>query len=116
MGGIGKALVPVAIFHGIVGGPANAQAGGVKPTLLVFHGEADQFVKPEAVEALEAEMQSAGAKLELTTYPNAMHGFTNPGATELGKKFGIPVAYDAAADQDSWQKLLAGLATAFAQP
>jgi dienelactone hydrolase len=116
MARIGMDLDLVASFHGMLGGPAKAQPGGVKPTLLVFHGEADQFVKPEALEAFNTEMQSAGANLELTTYPGALHGFTNPEATELGKKFGIPVAYDAAADQDSWQKLLAGLGTAFAKP
>ena len=30
-----------------------------------------------------------------------MHAFTNPEATELGKKFNLPLKYDAKADQES---------------
>jgi dienelactone hydrolase len=38
-------------------------------------------------------------------YPGAKHAFTNPEATEAGKKFQLPLEYNAAADADSWQKL-----------
>jgi dienelactone hydrolase len=116
MARIGMDLDLVASFHGMLGGPARAQPGGVKPALLVFNGEADPFIKPELVSAFKTEMQSAGAKLEFVSYPGALHGFTNPGATALGKQFGLPLAYDEAADKDSWQKLQTGLAAAFAQP
>jgi dienelactone hydrolase len=47
-------------------------------------------------------------------YPGAVHAFTNPGATEMGKKFDLPLAYNEAADKDSWEKMKAGLAEAFA--
>jgi predicted methyltransferase len=52
----------------------------------------------------------------LVTYPGALHAFTNPAATEIGKQHGMPVAYDAAADADSWSRLQALLAGTFAAP
>ena len=30
-----------------------------------------------------------------------MHAFTNPEATELGKKFNLPLGYDAKVDQEA---------------
>ena len=34
------------------------------------------------------------------------HVFTNPGSTEKGEKYNLPLAYDAAADKDSWDALM----------
>jgi dienelactone hydrolase len=34
-----------------------------------------------------------------------MHAFTNPQATATGKKFDLPLAYDAEADEESWAEL-----------
>src|SRR5437868_1335374 len=34
-------------------------------------------------------------------YPGAVHAFTNPEATELGKKFNLPLRYDAKVDQEA---------------
>jgi dienelactone hydrolase len=34
-------------------------------------------------------------------YPGAVHAFTNPEATELGKKFNLPLRYDAKADEQA---------------
>ena len=31
--------------------------------------------------------------------------FTNPDADELGKKFNIPIGYNCAADEQSWEEL-----------
>ncbi|HEX6426811.1 MAG TPA: dienelactone hydrolase family protein [Niastella sp.] len=39
------------------------------------------------------------------TYPGAVHAFTNPKATEVGKQFNIPIAYNAAADSASWNDM-----------
>ncbi|HUL21958.1 MAG TPA: dienelactone hydrolase family protein [Thermodesulfobacteriota bacterium] len=39
------------------------------------------------------------------SYPGALHSFTNPDATELGKKFNMPIAYDAKADEESWTEM-----------
>jgi dienelactone hydrolase len=34
-------------------------------------------------------------------YPGAVHAFTNPEATALGKKFNLPLRYDPKADKES---------------
>jgi len=51
-------------------------------------------------------MQSAGVNLQLHTYPDVVHGFTNKNATENGKKYQMPLAYDEFADKNSWEALL----------
>ena len=71
------------------------------------------MVKAESVVGLEKEMKAAGVDLVLVNYPGATHGFTNPEATEKGKKFTLPLAYDRKADQDSWHQLSALLNKGF---
>jgi hypothetical protein len=34
-----------------------------------------------------------------------MHAYSNPAATALGKKFKMPIAYDAKADKESWKEM-----------
>src|SRR5690606_32562017 len=84
---------------------------GVKPNnnsvkMLVLNGEADSFVSKEEIEAFKAEMDSAKIDYQLINYPNAVHAFTNPEATELGKKFDLKIAYNEEADKKSWEELL----------
>ncbi len=47
-------------------------------------------------------MKAAGADFKFINYPGAIHGFTNPAATELGKKFSIQITYNEKADKNSW--------------
>jgi dienelactone hydrolase len=35
------------------------------------------------------------------TYPGAVHAFTNPEATALGKKFKLPLRYNAKANKEA---------------
>ena len=44
-------------------------------------------------------------KYEFKGYDSASHAFTNPDATEMGKKFNIPIAYNAKADSASWEDM-----------
>ncbi len=39
------------------------------------------------------------------SYLGAVHSFTNPDADELGKKYNMPIAYNADADKKSWGEL-----------
>jgi dienelactone hydrolase len=74
----------------------------LKPEVLILHGEADAFVKPEIVAAWKDKMTEKGNKFTFVGYEGARHGFTNPGAGE----FGIDnLKYDSAADKDSWQQM-----------
>ncbi|HEY6877427.1 MAG TPA: dienelactone hydrolase family protein [Polyangiales bacterium] len=105
----------VASFHGNYATPAPLQPGVFKGKVFVAHGGDDSFVTPEQVQAMQKELKDAGADYEFVSYPGAKHGFTNPHATELGQKAGIPIAYDAEADAQSWAKLQELLSRAFTQ-
>lgn len=99
----------VATFHGSLASKLQAKKG-IKARILVMTGEADSFVPAEQVAAFKKEMSDAGAQVEVKTYPGVKHAFTNPDAA----KAGMPaLAYDAAADSDSWQALLKLLAQTF---
>lgn len=101
---LGADLKGVVSFHGnLAGVPVNKDA--LKAKILVCHGEADQFVKKEEIDAFKHSMDSAKVDYTFKTYPNATHAFTNPAATENGKKFKMPIAYNAAADSASWNEM-----------
>jgi dienelactone hydrolase len=50
-------------------------------------------------------MKSAGADFKFISYPGAVHSFTNPDADAYGKKFNMPIAYNANADKKSWDEM-----------
>lgn len=101
----GAPLEAVATFHGSLGAVEPAEKGAVKARILVMNGEDDPFVPAKAQEAFKAEMDSAGANFEFVNYPDAVHAFTNPAATEKGEKFDLPLAYNKEADENSWARL-----------
>lgn len=105
MARLGVDLDGVASFHGGLDTKNPAQKGKVKAKVLVLHGADDKLIKPEAVPAFKKEMKDAGVDLKFIAYKGAQHSFTNPGADAFGKKFGIPLAYDKKADQQSWAEL-----------
>jgi len=109
----GTDLDVVASFHGSLGTESPAEPGAFKGRMLVAHGGADPFVPQAEVDAFNREMEAAGVDLEFVTYPGVMHSFTNPGATEVGVEFDLPLRYDEAADQDSWARLQALLRETF---
>ncbi|MDQ3847169.1 MAG: dienelactone hydrolase family protein, partial [Bacteroidota bacterium] len=79
----------------------------MKTKILVCHGGNDNFAPPAQVEAFKKSMDSIGADYTFKVYPGATHAFTNPDATETGKKFNMPIAYNAAADTVSWNDMKA---------
>lgn len=100
---LGADLKGVVSFHGGLGGvPVKKEL--LKAKILVCHGEADDFVNKE-VEPFKRSMDSAGVEYTFKSYPKATHAFTNPGATEKGKKFNMPIEYNAAADTASWNDM-----------
>ncbi len=105
----GLDLAGVASFHGSLATETPAVAGNFKAKVLVANGAVDPFVPAEQVTGLVAEMAKAGVDLQLLNFATATHGFTNPDATAKGKKFGMPLAYDAEADKTSWAALLSML-------
>lgn len=101
----GVDLKGVASFHGGLTPVKPAQPGSVKTKILVLNGGADKFTTPEQIKAFKEEMKAAGADFKFISYPGAMHSFTNPEADVWGKKFNLPVAYNANADKKSWDEL-----------
>jgi dienelactone hydrolase len=106
----GADLDVVASFHGGLGGLAPVKPGAVKARVLVYTGAADPMIPADQVEAFRKDMAAAGAKVEIVTYPGAKHGFTNPAAGSFGMD---ALAYDAAADKDSWAAMLKAFKEAF---
>src|SRR5215469_6132847 len=98
----GADLAAVAGFHASLGLNTPAPAPGtVKAKVLILNGADDPFVKKEQYDALKKDFDAAKADYRIVTYPGAVHAFTNPEATELGKKFNLPLKYDAKADEES---------------
>ncbi len=101
----GVDLKGVVSFHGSLGAVIPAEKGGIKAKLLVCSGGADKFLAPKDVENFKNEMKEDGADMKYIAYPGALHAFSNPDATALGKKFNIPIAYNANADRKSWSEM-----------
>ena len=101
---LGDELKGVVSFHGsLIGTPANKDL--LKSKILVCHGAADSFVPQKDVAIFKKQMDSIGAAYTFKEYAGATHAFTNPAATEAGKKFKIPIAYNGPADTASWQDM-----------
>ena len=104
MARMGEPLKAVVSFHGSLSTDTPAQAGQIKARIESFMGEADPMIGADKVAAFKQEMTDAKADFRVVTYPGVKHGFTNPDADDLGKKFNLPLAYNADADKDSWQQ------------
>lgn len=108
---LGSDLDGVVSFHGGLQGPQPGK--DLKAAILVCHGEDDKFVPQEQVEEFKEQMDAAGADYTINVYADATHAFTNPAATENGKKFNLPLAYNAEADTASWNDMKAFLDKVF---
>ena len=98
----GADLAGVVGFHASLGLNTPAPAPDtVKAKILVLNGAADPFVKKEQYATLKADMDAAKADYRVVEYPGAVHAFTNPEATALGKKFNLPLRYDAKVNKEA---------------
>jgi len=96
----GAPLAGIVSFHG---GPVPAPAGAAnKAKVLMLHGEADFFIKPEEIAAFAKSMNEGGFDWQWISYSGAVHAFSNPDADKFGIK---GVAYQKAAAQRSWMHM-----------
>jgi dienelactone hydrolase len=102
---MGMDLKKVVSFHGSLKG-VDAKPGQVKAQILVCHGLSDQFISKAEVLHFHQNMKDAKAIYGFISYSKATHAFTNPDATATGKKFNLPISYNAAADKKSWKDML----------
>ena len=111
---IGMDIGAAVAFHGSLGSFHRPSPGGIRAKILVCHGAKDALVPESDLAAFTEEMRQAEADFRVVAYENAMHGFTNPQATARGEKYGLPLAYDADADRESWEAMLAHFRQAWA--
>jgi len=98
----GADLAAVAGFHASLGLNTPAPApGAVKAKVLILNGADDPFVKREQYDTVKKDFDAAKADYRVIEYPGAVHAFTNPEATELGKKFNLPLRYDAKVNEEA---------------
>ncbi|MDP3702797.1 MAG: dienelactone hydrolase family protein [Candidatus Omnitrophota bacterium] len=97
----GADLAAVVSFHGSLSTPHPEDAAQIKGKVLVLQGGNDSFTLDE-VPAFEQEMKQAGVDYLLVQYEGAVHIFTVPDA---GNDPSTGVAYNAEADQQSWEEM-----------
>lgn len=102
----GLDLDGVVSFHGL-SAEASTEPGSVKARVLACIGDSDPFIPSETVEAFKQEMESAQVDYELMVFEGVQHSFTSPEADSMGALFEMPLAYDAEADQQSWDQMQA---------
>ncbi len=107
MARIGMPLKAVVSFHGALGSFHTPTPGEIKSRILVCHGAKDSLVPESDIESFNVEMATAQANVKFESYEGALHGFTNPEATERGQSYGLPLAYDQRADEASWSEMKA---------
>ena len=104
MANSGLDLDAVAAFHSGVALPVMPNKN-LKARVLICNGTDDPFVSPESIVTFKTAMDSIGANYEYIAYPDVVHSFTSKEADANGEKFGLPLAYNAEADQKSWVRL-----------
>jgi len=101
LGGDVKAVVS---FHGGLKG-VTPDKDLLKAKILVCNGGSDKFVSDADISTFKHQMDSIGATYSFKSYPGAVHAFSNPEATELGKKFNMAIEYNKDADLNSWNDM-----------
>lgn len=94
----------VVSFHG--GLSSSLPQKAIKAQVLAINGLADPMVPAKDRSAFEKEMKTIKAEYKIINYKGATHAFSNPMATDIGKKYNIPVGYNKAADEGSWKDLM----------
>ena len=115
MARVGTDLAGVVSFHGSLAAKKQALPGQIKAKILVLNGADDPFVTAEQISTFKQEMKTAQAEMEFVNYPGVKHSFTNPEADAYSKNFNMPLAYNLAADKDSWQRMQLFLKQVFDQ-
>ena len=103
---MGVDIKSVVSFHGGLA-TVPATEGSTKAKILVCHGGADKFITPDDIKNFKGNLDSLKVPYTFIVYTGATHAFTNPMSTATGKKFNMPIEYNAAADKKSWNDMKA---------
>lgn len=93
----GADIAGVVPFHGGLTIPKPDDT--IRTKLLILHGAADFFIKPETIAELQKTLHERKTDWQMIYYGGAVHAFTNPDADKAGID---GVSYDADADRRSW--------------
>ncbi|GMR15279.1 MAG: dienelactone hydrolase family protein [Gammaproteobacteria bacterium] len=115
MARMGLPLDITGSFHGAVGLAAVDGPDHIDCRIMVYNGEADVLIDEDQIAGFKAEMAKTDANYDFIQLPGALHGFSNPIATSNGQKYGLPLAYNALADESSWAHLRLTMEHVFAQ-
>jgi dienelactone hydrolase len=77
----------------------------VDTDILILNGADDPMVSNEDIESLTSMYNDLGISYDFINYEGATHAYTNPAADSLGREFDLPLAYDAEADEQSWERM-----------
>lgn len=98
---LGMNFKGVVSFHGGLAG-VPATPGTTKAKILVCHGAADKFISAEEIKKFRDNLDEVKASYIFKSYEGALHAFSNTNATAIGQKFNMAIAYNEAADKQSW--------------
>jgi dienelactone hydrolase len=98
----GAPLKGVVTFHSGLQTGRKAEAGKVKPKILINTGADDPMVPLTQVTEFAGEMTSAGADWQVIIYSGTKHSFTNP---EADKQKMPALAYNKLSDERSWKAM-----------
>jgi len=98
----GAPVKGVVSFHGGLNTSTPQDAKNIQAKVLVLHGADDPYVPATEVKAFEDEMNAAQVDWQMVFYSHAVHSFTDKNAGSDNSK---GVAYNALADQRSWEAM-----------
>lgn len=101
---LGMKFKAIVSFHGGLNG-VIAPTGKDNCARLICNGKSDSFVSPQDIKTFKSGLEASGNTYTFLEYAGATHAFTNPKATDTGKKYNLPIAYSAVADAASWQDM-----------
>lgn len=113
MANSGMDLDGVAAFHAGLQLPNMAKKDSVVAKVLVMNGEDDPFIPADVVSAYKLQLDSAHVSYSYISLPGTVHGYTNPDADSIGKKFELPLKYNKDSDEKANAELEKFLAEIF---
>ena len=105
----GASVQAAVCLHGDLTTPRPATPGSIRSAILVLHGAKDPVAPKAERDALEAEMDAAGAHWQMLTFGGLVHSFAEAEANVKGV-----AEYNAAAARQSYAMVDSFISDAFA--